>query len=109
MKIEIKNFKVLFLVLTCWIVSFNSSAQKFGFIDAKFIMSQMDEYKKAEKEINQLSTQWQKEIADMYSSIDKKYKQFQLDEVLMTKEMKEDRLEEIKKMEEVLQKSLETK
>lgn len=91
------KYTLLFLVGIFF--SINSSAQKFGFIDAKFIMTQMDEYKKAEKEINQLSTQWQKEIADMYTNIDKKYKQFQLDEVLMTKEMKEDRLEEIKKME----------
>lgn len=94
-----KIFKYIFIALLVVISSTNATAQKFGFVDATFIMSQMEEYKKAEKEITQLSKQWQKEVADLYANIDKKYKEFQLEEVLMTKEMKEDRLEVIKKLE----------
>jgi outer membrane protein len=78
----------------------NAFAQKFGFIDAKFVMTQMEEYKQAEKEIDQLSQQWQKEITEMYAEIDKMKRAFRLEEVLMTKEMKEDRMAEIKKKED---------
>lgn len=92
--------KPLFLIFSFFILTQTTSfAQKFGFIDANFIMKQMEEYKNAEKEIDQLSKQWQKEITDMYGEIDKMRKQYQLEEVLMTKEMKIDRLAEIEKKE----------
>ena len=89
--------KYIIVLLIGLTFSINASAQKFGFIDATFIMSQMEDYKKAEKEINQLSKQWQKEIEEMYSDIGKMQKSFQLEEVMMTKEMKADRVEEINK------------
>ena len=89
--------KYIFVLFLGIIFSFNTSAQKFGFIDATFILTQMEDYKKAEKEINQLSKQWQKEIQNSYSDIDKMDKAFQLEEVLMTKEMKADRIAEIEK------------
>lgn len=96
--------KTIFIFICGLFLTLNASAQKFGFIDATFVMTQMEDYKKAEKEIDQLSKQWQKEISEMYTGIDKMYKSFRLEEVLMTKEMKEDRVAEIKKKEDAAKK-----
>ena len=74
-------------------------AQKFGYVDTEYILNKMPEYKKAQKEIDKLSAAWQSEIEDMYKDIDKMYKDYQAEEILLTEEMKRDRQEEIIKKE----------
>ena len=45
------------------------SAQKFGYVNSEFILSNMKEYKSAMGEIENLSKAWEKEISDMYIEI----------------------------------------
>ncbi len=75
-------------------------AQKFGYIDTDYILSQMPEYKEAQQEIDQLAKAWQDEIRKMYEEINRMYSELQAEEVLLTPEMKEERLAEIKKKED---------
>jgi outer membrane protein len=93
--------KNLFLLLLL-VVGFGhvAEAQKFGYIDTNYILSQMPEYKQAQSEIDQLSKTWQNEIQQLYKEIDGMYSELQADEVLLTSEMKEERLAEIKIKEE---------
>jgi len=76
-----------------------AEAQKFGYIDSDFIMSKMPDYKKAQDEIDQLSSAWEKEIADMQTKVDALYSTYNAEQVLLTEEMKATRMEEIKKKE----------
>lgn len=71
-------------------------AQKFGYIDTDYILAQMPEYKEAQSEIDQLSKSWQSEIQQMYKVIEGMYNELQAEEVLLTPEMKEERMAEIK-------------
>jgi outer membrane protein len=75
------------------------SAQKFGYFDSDFVLSKMPEYGKAQGEIDQLSAGWQKEIEDMQLKVDELYRTYQAEQVLLTEEMKQERLDEIKKKE----------
>jgi outer membrane protein len=75
------------------------SAQKFGYFDSDFVLSKMPEYSKAQGEIDQLSAAWQKEIEDLQLKVDELYRTYQAEQVLLTEEMKQDRLDEIKKKE----------
>ena len=75
------------------------SAQKFGYFDSDFVLSKMPEYGKAQSEIDQLSAGWQKEIEDMQLKVDELYRTYQSEQVLLTEEMKQERLDEIKKKE----------
>ncbi len=75
------------------------SAQKFGYFDSDFVLSKMPEYGKAQGEIDQLSAAWQKEIEDMQLKVDELYRTYQAEQVLLTEEMKQERLDEIKKKE----------
>ncbi len=75
------------------------SAQKFGYFDSDFVLSKMPEYGKAQSEIDQLSAGWQKEIEDMQLKVDELYRTYQAEQVLLTEEMKQERLDEIKKKE----------
>lgn len=75
-------------------------AQKFGYIDTDYILAQMPEYKEAQAEIEQLSKSWQNEIQQMYKEIESMYNELQAEQVLLTQEMKDERLAEIKTKEE---------
>lgn len=90
------------LLLLLFFVGFGTiaEAQKIGYIDTDYILSQMPEYKEAQAEIDQLSKTWKDEIQQMYKEIEGMYSELQAEEVLLTEEMKEERLAEIKLKEE---------
>ena len=73
--------------------------QKFGYVDTGFILNKMPEYKEAQAEIDKLSLSWEQEIQTLYKEIDAMYSELQAEEVLLTKEMKDERLDEIKQKE----------
>jgi outer membrane protein len=75
------------------------SAQKFGYIDSEFILSKMPDYQKAQGEIDQLAANWQKEIEDMGRKVEGLYVQYKAEEVLLTEEMRTERMDQIKKKE----------
>jgi len=72
-----------------------SIAQKMGYIDSDYILSNIPEYKAAQAEMDKLSVDWQKEIEAKYSEIDKLYKIYQAESVLLTDDMKKKRENEI--------------
>jgi outer membrane protein len=74
-------------------------AQKFGYFDSEFVLSKMPEYSKAQGEIDQLSSAWEKEIGDMQKKVEELYRVYQAEQVLLTEEMKQERQDEIKKKE----------
>jgi outer membrane protein len=55
----------------------SADAQKFGYVDTKYILSHIPDYKQAQDEVNKLSSQWQKEIEAKYESIEKMEKAYQ--------------------------------
>jgi len=75
-------------------------AQKWGYVDTEYILSKIPEYKEAQDEINTLSLSWQQEIANMYKEIEGMYNKLQAEEVLLTKEMRDERMADIKAKEE---------
>jgi len=75
-------------------------AQKWGYVDTEYILSKIPEYKEAQDEINTLSLSWDQEIQSMYREIESLYDKLQAEEVLLTAEMKEERLAEIQIKEE---------
>ena len=77
-------------------------AQKWGYVDTDYILRKIPDYKKAQEEINTLSLGWQQEIQNMERDIQDMYKKLNAEEVLLTEEMKNQRLAEIKLKEEEL-------
>ena len=73
--------------------------QKFGYVDTDFILSKIPEYQEAQQEIGIISLSWQDEIQNMYQEIEGMYSALQAEEVLLTKEMKDERIAGIRKKE----------
>ncbi|MDP9079687.1 MAG: OmpH family outer membrane protein [Bacteroidota bacterium] len=84
------------LVLVFTLVTLTGAlAQRFAYVDSEFILKHMPEYASAQKQIEALSVQWQKEVDQRYQEIDRLYKAYQADQVLMTADMKKRREAEI--------------
>jgi len=83
--------KIIFILALTLSAAWNMSAQKFGYVDTKYILSHMPEYKQAQDEVNKLSAQWQKEIEAKYESIEKMEKAYQAEKILLTEEMRKKR------------------
>ena len=75
--------------------AFTASAQKYCFVNSEYILDQIPAYKDAQAQLDQLSIKWQKEIEEKYANIDKLYKAFQAEQILLTEEMKKRRQDEI--------------
>jgi len=70
-------------------------AQKFGYINTEFILSKMPEYAKAQSQIEELSNSWKTEIEQMANKVDSLYLSYKAEEVLLTEELKEEKLKVI--------------
>ncbi len=92
MQKHIKSFLVFVFILTA-----NTSlfAQKYAFVDTQYILDNISEYKAAQQQLDQVSLNWQKDIEAKYAVIDKLYKDYQAEQILLTEEMKRKRETEI--------------
>jgi len=70
-------------------------AQKFAFVDTDYILQNIPSYKAAQEELNKISEDWESEITLEYESIEKMYKTYQSERVLLTDEMRKQREEDI--------------
>lgn len=77
------------------LIGTNLWAQKFAYVDTDYILKKIPSYKAAQEQLDKLSEQFQKEIEDQYAEIDKLYKDYQTEKVLLTEEMKKKREDEI--------------
>ena len=86
--------KIVILVL-CLLSTTVIFAQKFACVDSEYILSNMPEYKQAQKELDDLSVQWQREVESKFQTVDKLYKAFQAESVLLPEELKAKKENEI--------------
>ena len=89
--------RILFIIFAFW--SFSCFGQKFGYVDTDFVLSKIPEYQQAQAELNTLSLAWQDEIQNLYKEIEGMYAALQAEEVLLTKEMKDERMVKVKERE----------
>ena len=94
-----KKYLFTFLALFSFFAGY---AQKFGYVDTDYVLSKMAEYKEAQTEIDKLSQGWQEEINEMARNIGAMYDELQAEEVLLTADMKKERLKEIAQKEQDL-------
>jgi len=88
--------KKILITLTITLISVVSAwAQRFAYVDSDYILKHVPEYASSQKQLAALSEQWQKEVDGRFQEIDRLYKAYQADQVLMTGEMKKRREAEI--------------
>ncbi len=103
MKNVTRIVKTLTVVMIIAFTVNTATAQKFAYVDTEYILSNIPEYKEAQEELDKLSIEWQKQLERRYSEIDKMYKNYQAEQILLTEEMK------IKREDEIIKKEKEAK
>jgi len=88
-----KKTWLLFLLMGAFALT--SQAQRYAVIDTKYILNKIPEYKEADKRLQLIGEQWQKEIDDKQGILDKMYKNFEAEQFMLTEELKKKREDEL--------------
>ncbi|MCD4746366.1 MAG: OmpH family outer membrane protein [Bacteroidales bacterium] len=72
-----------------------SYAQKYAYVDTDYILENIPEYTDAQNQLDDISIEYQTEIEDKFAEIDKLYKNYQAEAVLLPEDMKKKKEEEI--------------
>jgi outer membrane protein len=72
-----------------------ATAQRYAVVDSKYILDKMPDYKAAQKQLDQISAQWQKEIDDKQVVLDKMYKDYEGEQVMLSDDLKKKREDEL--------------
>lgn len=91
--------KIILLAVIFCTMGFGASAQKYAFVNTDYIIDNIPEYADAQAQLDELSATWQKEIDAKFAEIDKMYKSYQNEAVLLPEDMKKKREEDIIKKE----------
>jgi len=88
--------KKFFLLATCsLLLAVSLQAQKYAIIDTKYILDKMPEYKTAQKQLDDVAATWQKEIDGMQTELDRMYKDFDAEQVMLSEELKQKRQDQL--------------
>ena len=89
------------LLATCCTLAFflGGHAQGYAIVDTRYILDKMPEYKEAQKKLDQTSMQWQKEIDTKQATLDRMYKDFEAERVMLSDTLKRKREDQLFNME----------
>lgn len=87
-----KKLGLLFIVA---IMAFTVNAQKFAFVDTEYILDRIPSYKAAQDQIDKISSEYENELETMYGEVEKLYKSYQNEKVLLTEEQRSQKEEAI--------------
>ena len=89
--------KLLIIIFTSLLISNVSYAQKFAYVDTDYILNKIPEFKQAQEKLDFMSQEWQVEIEAKYADVDKMYRSYQKEQLLLTEDMKIKREDAIQK------------
>ena len=87
--------KFLLITVTFFLFAFGSYAQRYAIIDTKYILGKIPEYQDADKKLQLVSDQWQKEIDDKQAVLDKMYKDYDAEQFMLSDDLKKKREDEL--------------
>lgn len=87
--------KIVLSLVIIFTVVIAGTGQKYAYVYLEYILGNIPAYKSAQSKLEEFSVNWQKEIEAMYTQIDKMYKDFQAEKVLLSDDMKTKRENEI--------------
>ena len=94
--------KKIILAFALWIGIVSGFAQRFAYVDSKYILEKLPDYKSAQQKLDEQAASWQKEIDMRNESLKKMYSKYQAEEFLLTADLKKQREDEIVKAEDIL-------
>lgn len=88
--------KKIILISSLFIMAFLPGfGQKYAFVDTDYILNNIPEYTDAQALLDDLSSEWQKEIEAKFREIDKLYRDYQAESILLPEDLKKQKENEI--------------
>ena len=97
-----KSIVSFILVLSALFLVQSTYAQRFAYVDTKYILEKLPDYKAAQQKLDDQAATWQKEIDTKNETLKKMYTKYQAEEFLLTADLKKQREDEIVKAEDEL-------
>ena len=91
-KIVMKKIFVVICVLSFAAVT---QAQRYAIIDTKYILDKMPDYKLAQKNLDDVAANWQKEIDVLQQELDRMYKDYDAEQVMLTEDLRKKREDQL--------------
>lgn len=86
---------LMLTTISVLMLAFAVQAQRYAIVDTKYILEKIPEYKQAQEKLDQFSNQWQKEIDEKQSALDRIYKDYEAEQVMLSEGLKKKREDEI--------------
>ncbi|HMP92517.1 MAG TPA: OmpH family outer membrane protein [Phnomibacter sp.] len=85
------------MLLACALLLATAStfAQRYAIIDTRYILDKLPEYKDAQQKLDATANMWQKEIDNKQMELDKMYRDFEAEKVMLPDALKKKREDEL--------------
>ena len=87
--------KIAVLTFCFWLSIHCVNAQRYAIIDTKYILNKLPDYTNADKKLQLIGEQWQKEIDTKQVELDKMYKNYDAEQFMLTDDLKKKRETEL--------------
>ena len=94
--------KLLLIAVSIIFATTAALAQKYAIIDTKYILDRMPDYKQAQTRLDDIAEGWQKFIDSSQSDLDKMYKAYEAEQVMLTDDLKKKREDQLFQKEKAL-------
>jgi outer membrane protein len=92
---KILSLSAAILLFTLLAGNVNAQSSRYAIVDTRYILEKMPDYKEAQKSLDQFSLQWQKEIDGKQAELDKMYRDFEAERVMLSEELRKKREDEL--------------
>ena len=87
--------KKLIIVAGIMLVGLSIQAQKYAIIDTRYILDKMTEYGQAQKQLDDIAADWQKDIDAKQTALDRMYKDYEAEQVMLSEELRKKREDQL--------------
>ena len=94
--------KILFVLLILLGSMYAVNAQRYAIVDSKYILEKLQDYRDAQKKLDDFSAQWEKEIDQKQTNLDRMYKEYEAEQVMLSDELKKKREDQLYNLEKEL-------
>lgn len=96
------KYGIVFSLGLVMFMALSVTAQQVAVVDVSEVLENVDDYRQAQRELDNLSASWQQEIAEEYDKIKSLYNRYQAEQVLLSEEQRAEREEEIMEKEKMV-------
>ena len=85
-----------FFIAVCFVLTgFTTTAQRYAIIDSKYILEKIPDYKEAQDKLDMFSKLWQVELDQKQTAVDKMFKDYDAEQVMLPDNLKKKREDEL--------------